>query len=674
MDFLRDLKQLNKDDVSIAGGKGASLGEMIMAGMPVPHGFVILTSAFEKFLEETDLNAEIDSILHLVDTDKMHTVEDASEKIHALIVSAEIPKNIAEEIQKFFKNLDTKFVAIRSSATAEDSATAAWAGQLDSYLNITGDDLLENVKKCWASLFTPRAIFYRFGKDLHKQKISVAVVVQEMIESEKSGIVFSVHPITQDRNQLIIEAGFGLGEAVVSGQIIPDSYVVEKQPRQIIDKNIQTQLTGLYRARGGGNVWHGIPEERGEKQVLTDDEILELSEIILRIEDHYGFPCDIEWAFRNEKFYILQSRPITTLSKKSSKRFSKNDYILSFWVQGVSVFVTDIHLDAYKRLEVLYIIDDGMFKQYFTKRAYQRALGQGLDFYKSKDAYNDYKEDLLKHCDNFNEFFETEIKDKKSLTKDVVQKFFEYTQKLCGDYTKMNFEFTDKAFLEQEKDSTIKENLSDVAKFKDEIRAVMNMVLFDSNGYSDQFFKILGNQFGVKPPVFGNLTQQEILAFFEGKRPTESIVSKRQVAFVESHNINRFYEGKEAEVVLSEFTEKAEYSETIQGQVASGGRVIGSVKIIPVDYGDLNRVNAEIGKMQQGDILVAETTAPELMIACKKAVAIITDMGGLMSHAAIVSREFGIPCIIGTKNASKILKDGDKVEVNANAGVVSVLK
>src|SRR3989344_5368107 len=224
MELLRDFKNISKSDVALAGGKGASLGEMTKAGIPVPSGFVILSSAFEKFLEETDLNVEIDAALNLVNHKEIHTVENASAKIEALILEAAMPKDIADEIKEFFKRLDSKYVAVRSSATAEDSASAAWAGQLESYLNTTEDILLENVKKCWASLFTPRAIFYRFEKDLHKQKISVAVVVQKMVESEISGIAFSVHPITQDRNQLIIEAGFGLGEAIVSGQITPDSY------------------------------------------------------------------------------------------------------------------------------------------------------------------------------------------------------------------------------------------------------------------------------------------------------------------------------------------------------------------------------------------------------------------------------------------------------------------
>jgi len=315
MEIIRNFEKISKEDILLAGGKGASLGEMTKVGIPVPPGFVILSTAFEKFLEETDLNVEIDSILHSVNHKKIHTIEDASEKIKALMLNAKMPKNIAEEIQKFFKKLGTKYVAVRSSATAEDSASAAWAGQLESYLNITEENLLENVKKCWASLFTPRAIFYRFEKELHKQKISVAVVIQKMVESEISGVAFSVHPVTQDRNQLIIEAGYGLGEAIVSGSITPDSYVVEKEPRRIIDINTNVQTKGLYRSEKGGDKWIDIPEPKSSSQVLSKDQILELSKIVLKIENHYGFPCDIEWAFEKNKFYIVQSRPITTLSK-----------------------------------------------------------------------------------------------------------------------------------------------------------------------------------------------------------------------------------------------------------------------------------------------------------------------------------------------------------------------
>lgn len=315
MEIFRRFNDISKNDVGLAGGKGASLGEMTQAGIPVPPGFVALSDAFERFIEKTDLNVKIDAILDSVNREAMHTVENASEKIQTLILEADMPADIAAGIMGFFKELGAQYVAVRSSATAEDSSSAAWAGQLDSFLNTTERMLLENVKRCWASLFTPRAIFYRFEKNLHKHKISVAVVVQKMVASEVSGIAFSVHPVTQDYNQLIIEAGYGLGEAIVSGQITPDSYVVEKDPRRIIDINISTQERGLYRQDNGGNAWQDIPKEKGEQQKLSEQEILALAEIVLNIEKHYGFPCDIEWAQEGDKFSIVQSRPITTLQK-----------------------------------------------------------------------------------------------------------------------------------------------------------------------------------------------------------------------------------------------------------------------------------------------------------------------------------------------------------------------
>ena len=314
VNFIRNFRDITKHDVALAGGKGASLGEMTRAGIPIPPGFVVLSIAYDRFLEEAHLIAEIDSQLHGVDLENVHTVESASETIQALIMQASMSKDLGAEILEALEILDVEFVAVRSSATAEDSASGAWAGQLDSYLNTPKVQVIENVKRCFASLFTPRAIFYRHEQGLHDHHISVAVVVQNMVESEKSGVAFSVHPVTEDRNQLIIEAGFGLGEAIVSGQITPDSYVIEKEPRRVIEVDVHTQTRGLYRATAGGNAWRELSLSEGEARVLSDAEGLELSEIVVNIERHYGFPCDIEWAFAGEHFYIVQSRPITTLT------------------------------------------------------------------------------------------------------------------------------------------------------------------------------------------------------------------------------------------------------------------------------------------------------------------------------------------------------------------------
>lgn len=317
MKYIKVFKELSKNDVHIAGGKGASLGEMTNAGIPVPGGFVITSQSFEFFLSENDLVQEIEAILKKVNHKEMESVDRASEEIKELIMIARIPAAMQKEIKSEFSKLKSKFVAVRSSATAEDGAEHAWAGQLDSFLNTTAKNLEENIKRCFASLFTPRAIFYRFEKGLHKSHISVAVVVQKMVQSEKSSIAFSVHPVTEDRNQMIIEGSWGLGEAIVSGQVTPDSYVIAKDTNMLLDINVAEKSKGLYRRKSGSkesaNIWLEIGKKKANEQCLSGKEIFKLGNIIKDIEKHYGFPCDIEWAYEKNKFFIVQSRPITTL-------------------------------------------------------------------------------------------------------------------------------------------------------------------------------------------------------------------------------------------------------------------------------------------------------------------------------------------------------------------------
>lgn len=312
MNYIKTFKQISKRDVAIAGGKGASLGEMTQAKIPVPPGFVVLAPAFDRFIEETDLDVEIDAILHKVKHTDINSVDRASEKIQALIMDADFPKDLQTEVSKEFGKLKAPLVAVRSSATAEDSSIASWAGELDSYLNTTKKELFTNIKKCWASLFTPRAIFYRFEKKLHKTKVSVAVVVQAMVQSEVSGICFTVHPVTKDYGQLVLEAGYGLGEAIVGGKITPDTYVIHKKSWQILDKNISEQSMMIVKDKKG-TAEKAVPTAKREKQKLSDAHILKMAKLCDHIEKHYKHPQDIEWALVKGKLYILQSRPITTL-------------------------------------------------------------------------------------------------------------------------------------------------------------------------------------------------------------------------------------------------------------------------------------------------------------------------------------------------------------------------
>ncbi|MBI5733533.1 MAG: hypothetical protein HY973_01125 [Candidatus Kerfeldbacteria bacterium] len=305
--------KISKKDVGLAGGKGASLGEMTQAGIPVPPGFVVLAAAFDRFLHETGLEMDIEAQLKKVSYKDINSVDKYSTVIRDMIHRAKMPNDLKQEIVKDFKKLKVKYVAVRSSATAEDSTQASWAGELETYLNITEKSLLKRVKDCWSSLFTPRAIFYRHEKKMHKAKVSVAVVVQQMVQSEISGIAFTVHPVTKDKNQMIIEAGYGLGEAIVSGQITPDSYVVGKKQLSLLDINIAEQSRKLIGLPTGGNKWMSVAKKDGTKQKLSGKQIIELAKICAHIEKRYQFPCDIEWAYSGGKFYITQSRPITTL-------------------------------------------------------------------------------------------------------------------------------------------------------------------------------------------------------------------------------------------------------------------------------------------------------------------------------------------------------------------------
>ncbi len=331
--FTLIFSKISKKDTKIAGGKGASLGEMANAGFSVPPGFVVLAGVFERFLAETDINIEIDAMWDRINIEDIESVEENSEIVRSLILNKEMPEDIGKEILKEFKKLKTKYVAVRSSATAEDSKIDSWAGELESYLDTTEKTLLKNVKKCWASLFSPRALFYRVERNLHRKQVSVAVVVQKMVQSEVSGICFTVHPVTKNKNQMVLEAGWGLGEAIVGGKITPDTYIVEKCKNQnakiktinhkskiekdefaILDINISEQEKMIVGAKSGSGVEEvKVPKAKQEKQKLDNKKIIDLAKICGKIERHYKSPQDIEWAMEKSKFYITQSRPITTL-------------------------------------------------------------------------------------------------------------------------------------------------------------------------------------------------------------------------------------------------------------------------------------------------------------------------------------------------------------------------
>jgi len=311
-EFIKNFQDINKKDIAASGGKGANLGELIKAGILVPPGFVISASAFERFLKETDINVEVNAMWKRINIKDIESVEENSEIIRALIIKAEMPKDVDKEVFDAFNKLKAKYVAVRSSATAEDSKIDSWAGQLETYLNTSPKKLIENIKKCWASLYAPRALFYRAKRGLKRKKVSVAVVIQKMIQSEVSGVCFTTHPVTKDKNQMVIEAAWGLGEILVSGQITPDTYVIEKNTLNILDINKNLQRRMIIHAKEGNKIT-AVSETKKNKQKLSINQIKKLTKICLKVENHYKNSQDVEWAIENNKFYIVQTRPITTL-------------------------------------------------------------------------------------------------------------------------------------------------------------------------------------------------------------------------------------------------------------------------------------------------------------------------------------------------------------------------
>lgn len=438
MKYIRWLEEVTKDDIPIAGGKGANMGEMIRIGLPVPSGFVITTAAFERLIQFHNISDKIKMMLEVLNVEDTNMLMSTSKKIKKLIISLEFPSEIKNEIIDSYKKLshvdnksktnltedDDEFVAVRSSATAEDLPGTSFAGQQASFLNIKhAANLVKSVQECWASLYEPRAIFYR-AKNNFKNP-SIAVVVQRMVNSDKSGVMFTVDPVSGE-NVMIIESIWGLGEYLVLGEVSPDHYMVDKTGK-VLEKKIGQKPIALVRDHTTGkSIQVKISAEKINAQVLTDDEISKLVKYGRQLEEYYGKPQDVEFAIEQYNMRIVQTRPVTTKAKTSE-----------------------------------------------------------------------------------------------------------------------------------------------------------------------------GEMTGVK---------------------------------------------------------------ILQGMGASPGIATGKVKIV--------KNISEIGKIEEGDILVTTMTSPDLVPKMSKSAAIITDLGGATSHAAIVSREMGLPAIVGTGNGTTILKDGQIVTVDAYAGIV----
>ena len=444
---------VDKNSIPKVGGKGANLGEMSKADLPVPESFIVTADAFWKFVKETKIKEDIFNILSGLDVNNDANLKRCSNRVRELFTKVDIPIDLEVDVLNAYKELSERagkkeeFVAVRSSATAEDLPEASFAGQQETFLNVhTEKDLLKKVKKCWSSLYTPRAIFYREKQGFPHDKVALAVVVQRMVHSEVSGVMFTSDPITGEPT-ILIEAGYGLGESIVGGEITPDTYYVQQDGLEIKNKIIQTQTWKYTKDKHGDPIKADVKSSQQKLQKLTNKHIIAVAELGKRIEDHYNQPMDVEWCVEANKVYIVQARPVTTIKTEG-------------------------------------------------------------------DAKQPEKEEVTEEA--------------------------------------------------------------------------------------------------------------EVSTMSEPNKETGKILLK--------------------------------------GLSASPGIGAGKVAIISG--------LEELDKIKDGNIMVTEMTTPDMVPAMKRATAIVTDQGGTTCHAAIVSRELGIPCVVGTSEATSVLKDDMEITVNASLGMV----
>ncbi|HIQ50002.1 MAG TPA: phosphoenolpyruvate synthase, partial [Nanoarchaeota archaeon] len=353
MQYVNFPEEVNEESLNKIGGKAFNLAKMIKAGFPVPECFFVNTYAYHRFLEVNDLKEKILERISKINFSDVNSIIEASKEIRSWIIQASMPEDVKNEIIEAYRKLakgeianidvgmvstyrEDLFVAVRSSAVTEDIGKASAAGQQETFLNIRGAlNVVECVKKCWASLFTPRAIYYRYQKNL-PHDAGMGVVVQKMVNSEKSGVMFTINPSKPDEtNVIVIEAVWGLGETIVQGEVTPDLYIVDKQTGEILKKEIGKKVWERIRDVTGRTVKRNVPSERQEAQVLTDEEIIAVAAYGKKIEEYYGRPQDIEFAIERGKIYIVQARPVTFLAEDVKKLERKSKTQGKILVRGL---------------------------------------------------------------------------------------------------------------------------------------------------------------------------------------------------------------------------------------------------------------------------------------------------------------------------------------------------
>lgn len=646
------------------GGKGASLAQLLDLGYAVPPGFVVGADAQRTFLANNDVYHIIDGEHdRLRSSDYLESALAAKHVREAILegdVSPALRNEIAVSVAALVGSSDSQRLAVRSSGGMEDSASSSWAGQFESYLNVASADIVDYVKLCWASMFGARAISYGIASSVNYERSPFAVVVQVMVQGDVSGVAFSVEPLEVDPNKILIEAARGAGELVVSGRESPYSVVVDKAEGIVLRRSFGSYLN---------------------TELINTGSLRQLTRVVAGIERDFGFPVDVEWTLQGDQLSILQARPITVHgSNQRSSTGSSDlpdvlDYELTFKVTGLGFLFSDMLIRGFGYLRPLLTSLHDEFRQYFPKERMEYAAREGYRWLSRPGGFAEYRVEF----EQFHTRAATEIglMLERTLSPEDVLDFFALMEGYFERYSKTDFQFTNLTYLYAEEDPVVKENLQQLADFKDVARVWINEVAIDEDGHFATFLARLSSQVSVAGEVLEACKISELLNLFSKWTPDLIDLDERRdsfAIFVDGDQV-RYLSGPAASAYCSVIAvlEESQARSDIVGQVAnrtSVASIEGIVRVINVDYGDLEKMDREIAMMELGEILVSEFTAPELMGACRKARALVTDLGGMLSHAAIVSRELGIPSLVGTRHASKALSTGDRVAIDFNSGFV----
>lgn len=672
------LSELDSSFVAEAGGKGASLGELIQAQAPVPPGFVVSSAAFQNYFFTRDLKQTVIEIIRQLNAEQLN-LSQARQQIRACYDGVTIPDEIVVAIEKAADELKAKRVSVRSSATCEDSATSAWAGQLETYLDVTPNEIVERIRDCWFSLFSESALAYGATHGYESGDISVAVVVQQMVASDISGIGFSVHPVTQEPDIHLVEACLGLGEAIVSGRIVPDQFVIQRSSQEILESVIGDQKEALWMTEHGSKpVWQPL-DGRGSQSKISPQQVTEFAAILGRLHDHYGHPIDTEWAIEDGQFQILQARPITTLADEYTQTlydesqewqftvrrpfFQLASSILPYWMDANHADNSlGVHLN-----EALLIQDDsGMVNLFYPRR--------------SSEAFLKYIGNLFQH-------------DREQLIRILQYALSLYAQGAACIQQGLSG-FQDLKELE--------DFFADVAQHTTVFPAWV-LIYIEANGIDDPEVRALAEKIrsnSLYPVIERKILQPlatqtaEKLGFAEPERACDLILwselkagtvtrelleSRLQAVEAGKQYLFQVIAGEETFHLVSQtgylLTRLAKQRQhlpassphALKGQVAWPGIFRGTARVV-LSLDSLGY------SLKEDEVLVSIQSNPALLPLMKSCGAIVTDDGGIACHAAILARELRKPTLIGTGKATKTIQDGDLIEVDTYAQEVRILE